>query len=168
LVFKSADIEEAAKWAATAIWFNSGQDCTAGSRVYIQEEVYDEFIGTLKRLAGEVAIGFVSYDSLFHGLQLSFSLKTTRPRSVPWYVDRGAPIDILAHGQISKPQQEKVLNYIKIGKDEGAEVITGGTNWSKAPDGYYVMPTILGGTNSSMRVVQEEVSPVQPPTTSYF
>jgi acyl-CoA reductase-like NAD-dependent aldehyde dehydrogenase len=50
-----------------------------------------------------------------------------------------------------------VLNYIKIGKEEGAEVITGGTNWSKAPDGYYVMPTILGGTNGSMRVVQEEV-----------
>jgi acyl-CoA reductase-like NAD-dependent aldehyde dehydrogenase len=49
------------------------------------------------------------------------------------------------------------LNYIKIGKEEGAEVITGGTNWSKAPDGYYVMPTILGGTNGSMRVVQEEV-----------
>jgi aldehyde dehydrogenase (NAD+) len=61
LVFKSADVEEAAKWAATAIWFNSGQDCTAGSRVYVQEEVYDEFIGTLKRLAGEVAIGFVSH-----------------------------------------------------------------------------------------------------------
>jgi len=59
--------------------------------------------------------------------------------------------------QISKPQQEKVLNYIKIGKEEGAEVITGGTNWSKAPDGYYVMPTILAGTNGSMRVVQEEV-----------
>jgi len=50
-----------------------------------------------------------------------------------------------------------VLNYIKIGKEEGAEVITGGTNWSKAPDGYYVMPTILAGTNGSMRVVQEEV-----------
>ena len=50
------------------------------------------------------------------------------------------------------------MNYIKIGKEEGAEVITGGTNWSKAPDGYYVMPTILGGTTGSMRVVQEEVS----------
>jgi acyl-CoA reductase-like NAD-dependent aldehyde dehydrogenase len=56
-----------------------------------------------------------------------------------------------------------VLNYIKIGKEEGAEVITGGTNWSKAPDGYYVMPTILGGTNGSMRVVQEEVSHVPLP-----
>jgi acyl-CoA reductase-like NAD-dependent aldehyde dehydrogenase len=55
------------------------------------------------------------------------------------------------------------LNYIKIGKEEGAEVITGGTNWSKAPDGYYVMPTILGGTNGSMRVVQEEVSHVPLP-----
>jgi acyl-CoA reductase-like NAD-dependent aldehyde dehydrogenase len=50
------------------------------------------------------------------------------------------------------------LNYIQIGKDEGAEVITGGTNWSEAPEGYFVMPTILGNTTSSMRVVQEEVS----------
>jgi acyl-CoA reductase-like NAD-dependent aldehyde dehydrogenase len=64
----------------------------------------------------------------------------------------------ITYNQISKPQQEKVLNYIKIGKDEGAEVITGGTNWSKAPEGYYVMPTILGGTTGAMRVVQEEVS----------
>jgi aldehyde dehydrogenase (NAD+) len=60
LVFKSADIDQAAKWAATAIWFNSGQDCTAGSRVYIEEEVYEEFIGQLKSLAAEVAIGLVS------------------------------------------------------------------------------------------------------------
>jgi acyl-CoA reductase-like NAD-dependent aldehyde dehydrogenase len=64
----------------------------------------------------------------------------------------------ITYNQISKPQQEKVLNYIKIGKEEGAEVITGGTNWSKAPEGYYVMPTILGGTTGAMRVVQEEVS----------
>jgi len=59
LIFKSADIEQAAKWTATAIWFNSGQDCTAGSRVYVQEEVYDEFISALKGLAAETAIGFV-------------------------------------------------------------------------------------------------------------
>lgn len=64
LIFKSADIEQAAKWTATAIWFNSGQDCTAGSRVYIQEEVYDEFIGALKGLAAETAIGFVSFRDL--------------------------------------------------------------------------------------------------------
>ena len=64
LIFKSADIEQAAKWTATAIWFNSGQDCTAGSRVYVQEEVYDEFIGALKGLAEETAIGFVSQPSL--------------------------------------------------------------------------------------------------------
>ena len=56
-----------------------------------------------------------------------------------------------------------MLNYIKIGQEEGAEVITGGTTWDKAPEGYYVMPTILGGTNGSMRVVQEEVSPSQIP-----
>jgi hypothetical protein len=81
-----ADIEEAANWAATAILFNSGQDCMAGSRVYVQEEVYDEFIGTLKRFAGEVAIGLVSYRFLREGSSWLVSLKTTRLPSVPWYV----------------------------------------------------------------------------------
>jgi aldehyde dehydrogenase (NAD+) len=85
LIFKSADIEQAAKWTATAIWFNSGQDCTAGSRVYIQEEVYDEFIGALKGLAAETAVGFVSFRDMVRTV-LILSLKTRRLRSALWYV----------------------------------------------------------------------------------
>jgi aldehyde dehydrogenase (NAD+) len=158
LVFKSADIEEAAKWAATAIWFDSGQDCTAGSRVYVQEEVYDEFIGTLKRLAGEVAIGLVSCHFLRLRLELTCQPEDDKTSFGPLVRLASRQIHYRTDCQISKPQQEKVLNYIQIGKMEGAEVINGGTNWSKAPDGYYVMPTILGGSNSSMRVVQEEVN----------
>ena len=59
-MFDSADIKEEADWTAMGIWFNSGQDCCAGSRVYVQEKVYEEFLAALKQRAESVAIGKVS------------------------------------------------------------------------------------------------------------
>jgi len=127
LIFSSADIEEAASWTATAIWFNSGQDCTAGSRVYVQEDVYDKFLVALKKRAEEVAIGMPEDEKTSFG-----------------------PL-------ISRPQQQKVLNYIESGRQEGAELLIGGSNWSKAPNGYYVEPTIFANTTPNMKIVQEEI-----------
>lgn len=60
LVFDSADIEEAATWTALGIWFNSGQDCCASSRVLVQDTIYDKFLDALKRKAEGCAIGQVS------------------------------------------------------------------------------------------------------------
>jgi len=60
LVFDSADIEEAATWTALGIWFNSGQDCCASSRVLVQDTIYDKFLDALKRKAETCAIGQVS------------------------------------------------------------------------------------------------------------
>lgn len=59
LVFDSADIEEAATWTALGIWFNSGQDCCASSRVLVQATIYDKFLEALKRKAEACAIGQV-------------------------------------------------------------------------------------------------------------
>lgn len=59
LIFDSADVEEAATWTAMGIWFNSGQDCCANSRVYVQEGIYEKFIEALKRKAETAAIGQV-------------------------------------------------------------------------------------------------------------
>lgn len=59
VIFDSADVEQAADWAALGIWFNSGQDCCAGSRVYVQEGVYEEFLEALKKRAEKTAIGMV-------------------------------------------------------------------------------------------------------------
>lgn len=61
VIFDSADVEQAADWAAMGIWFNSGQDCCAGSRVYVQESVYEEFLAALRTRAESTAIGQVSY-----------------------------------------------------------------------------------------------------------
>jgi len=63
LVFDSADIEEAATWTALGIWFNSGQDCCASSRVLVQDTIYDKFLDALKRKAETCAIGQVSLTS---------------------------------------------------------------------------------------------------------
>lgn len=59
LVFDSADVEEAATWTAMGIWFNSGQDCCASSRVLVQDTIYDKFVEALKRKAEACAIGQV-------------------------------------------------------------------------------------------------------------
>ncbi|OCF31508.1 aldehyde dehydrogenase (NAD+) [Kwoniella heveanensis BCC8398] len=127
LVFDSADVEEAASWIAMGIWFNSGQDCCASSRVYVQEGIYDKFIAALKSRAEACKIGQPSDEATSFG-----------------------PL-------ISETQRDKVLNYIESGKQEGASIITGGRKWPESNGGYWVEPTILADTHIGMKCVQEEI-----------
>ncbi|KAI0035661.1 NAD-aldehyde dehydrogenase [Vararia minispora EC-137] len=96
IVFESADLDQAANWAALGILYNTGQDCTAGSRVYVQDTVYDKFIDILKGKAAQLAIGD------------GFDEKTG-----------GGPV-------VSKGQYDRIWGYIEAGKKEGAKVILGG------------------------------------------
>jgi len=100
LVFESADLEQAASWAALGICYNSGQDCTAGSRVYVQETIYDKFLDLLvqKVKAQNIGDGFDEQSG-------------------------GGPV-------ISKGQYERVWDYIDSGKQEGAKPIFGGVKRS--------------------------------------
>ncbi|WVO15952.1 hypothetical protein L204_103617 [Cryptococcus depauperatus] len=127
LVFDSADVEEAADWAAIGIWFNSGQDCCAGSRLYIQKRIYDQFLDALRKRAASCAIGQP------HDEKTSFG-----------------PL-------ISETQRDKVLNYILSAKEEGARVVTGGQKWPQSNGGYYIEPTILADVTADMKVVKEEI-----------
>lgn len=81
LVFDSADIEEAATWTALGIWFNSGQDCCASSRVLVQDTIYDKFLEALKRKAEACAIGQVIILESDTCAADQGSLMTTRHRS---------------------------------------------------------------------------------------
>ncbi|KII94734.1 hypothetical protein PLICRDRAFT_33547 [Plicaturopsis crispa FD-325 SS-3] len=97
LIFESADIDQAANWAALGILYNSGQDCTAGSRVYVQDTIYDKFVEVLAGKANQLVIGD------------GFDEKTG-----------GGPV-------VSKTQYDRVWGYIEAGKKEGAKAIVGGT-----------------------------------------
>jgi len=73
-------------------------------------------------------------------------------------IKTGHPLDgdTMMGAQVSKGQHEKIINYIKVGTDEGAKVLTGGAANDVVDGGFYVKPTILSGTNN-MRVFQEEI-----------
>ncbi|KAF9263495.1 NAD-aldehyde dehydrogenase [Marasmius fiardii PR-910] len=96
LIFESADLQQAANWVALGICYNTGQDCTAGSRVYVQESIYDKFLQVLVNTVKTTVIGD------------GFDPKST-----------GGPV-------VSKVQYDRVWGYIESGKSEGARVVLGG------------------------------------------
>ncbi|MGH1438197.1 MAG: aldehyde dehydrogenase family protein [Lewinella sp.] len=107
---------------------NQGEVCTCPSRILVQESIYDAFIERVVERTNAIKLG--------HPLDPSTMM--------------GA--------QASNDQYEKILNYIKIGKEEGCEVLTGGAAAVNdgLEGGYYIQPTILKG-NNKMRVFQEEI-----------
>ena len=118
--------------------FNKGEVCTCPSRALIQEDIYDEFMA---RCLDRIAA-----------------------------IKQGNPLDTETQlgPQVSADQLEKIASYVQIGRDEGAEVLTGGERAAvggEFADGYYFQPTILRGDNK-MRVFQEEIfGPVLAATT---
>ena len=113
---------------AALAFFNQGEVCTCPSRLLVQESIADEFIERL----------------------------IARTKGIV----QGNPLDTDSQvgAQVSKEQYDKILAYIEIGKNEGAEDIIGGAyeNVSGLDQGFYVQPTLLKGTND-MRVFQEEI-----------
>ncbi len=108
---------------------NQGEVCTCPSRALVHEKIYDRFM--------ERAVARVQK------------------------IKQGHPLDAstMIGAQASNDQLEKILSYIKIGRDEGAKVATGGERAildGEIAEGYYVKPTILEG-NNKMRVFQEEI-----------
>ncbi|KPA79562.1 putative mitochondrial aldehyde dehydrogenase, mitochondrial precursor (ALDH2) [Leptomonas pyrrhocoris] len=96
IVCEDADVEQAAQVATMGIYFNVGQVCTASSRMYVHESVYDEFVSRLRKHAESRKIG------------------------------AGNNTDNNMGPLVSKKQHERVLSYIEAGVQEGATVVTGG------------------------------------------
>ncbi len=114
---------------AVLAFFNQGEVCTCPSRLLIQESIYEKFIAKVVERIGQIK--------------------------------RGNPLDTetMVGAQASQQQFEKIMGYLQIGRDEGAEVLTGGDAEALNGDlgtGYYIQPTLLKGTND-MRVFQEEI-----------
>ncbi|MDN5851732.1 MAG: aldehyde dehydrogenase family protein [Actinomycetia bacterium] len=128
IVFADADRETALDYALTAVFLHSGQVCSAGARLIVEESIHDEFVDELVRRAGQIRLGG-PFDE---------------------YAETG-PLISAAH-------REKVEAYVAAGIEEGATLRCGGTrpNATELADGFYYPPTILDNCTSDMSVTQDE------------
>ena len=129
IVFEDADFEAAVMGAISGIFAATGQTCIAGSRLLVQRSIHDQFVARLVEVAGAATIG--------------------DPMSVDTHV---GPVT-------TPPQYQKILDYIAIGKAEGAQCVLGGGPHSGtgAKGQQFVQPTIFTGVSNDMRIAQEEV-----------
>lgn len=129
IFFDDCNWDMAMEGVQMGILFNQGQVCSAGSRVFVQEDIYDKFVADAVERFNRVKVG------------------------EPWKEDTqmGA--------QISEGQLKKILDYIEIGKKEGAKVACGGERMTEngLGKGYFMRPTLLVDVTNDMRVAQEEI-----------
>ncbi|TGG90296.1 aldehyde dehydrogenase [Natronospirillum operosum] len=128
IVFADApDLEEAAKAAASAIFFNMGEVCTAGSRLLVEDSIADAFME-----------------------QVRAAVKTWRPGNP---LDPNTNIGPI----VDEGQLKRVLDYIDKGKREGARLTAGGNRVTDLGDGYYVEPTVFEDVQPEMSICKEEI-----------
>ncbi|WP_232713311.1 aldehyde dehydrogenase family protein [Bacillus xiapuensis] len=129
IIFADADFDVAVDYALFGIYCGSGQVCSAGSRILVEEGIYDQFIKRFTERAKQIKVG--------PGLDEETEM---------------GPL-------VSKEHMEKVLSYIELGKKEGARLLFGGERLTgeNLGNGYFVAPTAFADTTLEMRIVQEEI-----------
>lgn len=129
IIFADANLDLAVPMAASAIFNNSGQVCSAGSRIFVERAIHDEFVARLAEVGRQYKIG--------HSLDPATQI---------------GPI-------VSATQYERVCGYLDLGPREGAEVMLGGSPLTDGDfaKGFYVAPTILAQVRDEMRVAREEI-----------
>ncbi|KAJ5931048.1 aldehyde dehydrogenase domain-containing protein [Penicillium verhagenii] len=129
IVFNDADLDQAVKWSHAGIMSNQGQICTATSRIFVQQDIYDRFLKLFKeRIQTASIIGDQWDENTFQG------------------------------PQVTRAQYDRVMHYINLGKQEGATVETGGEPFSSANGkGFFVTPTTFTNVKPSMRIYREEI-----------
>ena len=129
IVFDDADIDNAVSAALMANFYTQGEVCSNGTRVFVHEEIHDEFIDRLVTRTSKMRIG----DPM----------------------DPGTHVGAL----ISRQHMEKVLSYIEAGKQAGARVVIGGGRPSdeNLQAGYFVEPTVFDACDDDMAIVREEI-----------
>lgn len=128
IVFADAEIDNAVKGAITGIFYGKGEVCNAGSRLFLESKVRDEFIEKLSARAAKMRPG----DPLDPKTRLG--------------------------AIVSQEQMKAVLGYIEAGKKEGAKLIAGGNRVSvDGSKGFFIEPTIFGDVKNGMKIAQEEI-----------
>lgn len=129
IILDDADMEKALEGAQLGILFNQGQVCCAGSRIFVQEGIYDEFIEKLVKK--------------FENIKIGNPLDSTT----------------VMGSQIDARQVKTILDYVEIAKQEGGVVLTGGVKYTEngCDKGNFVRPTLITNVKNTCRVSQEEI-----------
>jgi betaine-aldehyde dehydrogenase len=129
IVFADADLEKFARESPYSVFDNCGQDCCARSRILVERSVHERVVELFAEATRNVKVGDPSDESTEVGPLVSFR------------------------------QRDRVIEYVEAGRDEGADLVVGGT----APDdpalagGAYLMPTVFDNVRNDMRIAREEV-----------
>jgi acyl-CoA reductase-like NAD-dependent aldehyde dehydrogenase len=127
IILADADIEAAVKGSYQAIYFNSGQACNAGSRLFVPAARFDEVMGALAESAKAARIGA--------GLDPQTQI---------------GPL-------VSAEQRDRVMSYIDAGREQGAELVAGGGAALTDSGGWFVEPTLFSTTSEDLSIVREEI-----------
>ena len=129
IVFADADLDAAVPGAGMAVFANSGQICSAGTRLFVEQRIYDEFAERVAAFGKSLKVG--------NGLDLETQV---------------GPL-------VSVEQLERVTGYLSIGRQEGARPLSGGERLTEGDlaKGYFVPPTVFAGVKDEMRIAQEEI-----------
>ena len=129
IVFADADLDRAAEVSAAGIFNNSGQVCSAGSRLFIERSVYDDFLARIAAAGEKLVVG----SPLDEATQIG-------------------PI-------VSPKQYERVAHYLEAGVQEGARLVCGGKRLSGGvfDAGHYVPPTVFADVTDDMQIAREEI-----------
>ncbi len=129
IIFGDADVDQALNAATASAWRLCGQSCALGSRVLVERSIYDRAVDTFRTRAAQVRVGIPADETARMGPQ--------------------------AHEE----QLNKTLSYVKIGRDDGAELVAGGERilTDELAPGYFVQPTVFANVSNDMRVAREEI-----------
>lgn len=127
IIFDDADLDLAVPGVAMGCFNNTGQVCYAGTRLFVQRSIHDQFVERLAAFGATLRIG-ASTDAQ---TQLG-------------------PL-------VSQAQLDRVTNYIDIARQEGARIVSGGERRSDLGDGYFISPTVVADVRNDMRIAREEI-----------
>ncbi len=127
VILPDADLDAAVKGSFQALYFNSGQACNAGSRLFVPAERFDEVMSALAEQAGAARLG------------------------------PGLDPDTQLGPLVSAEQRDRVMSYIESGREQGAELLAGGERTLSDSGGYFVAPTLFATTSDELRIAREEI-----------
>ncbi|WP_007508287.1 aldehyde dehydrogenase family protein [Pseudofrankia saprophytica] len=129
VVFADADLDRAVPGVSMGVFTNSGQVCCAGTRVYVERPIYDEFVERMSTFAGGLRVG------------------------------NSVDPDTAIGPVVSARQLERVVGYLDLGQAEGARATAGGHRLTDGDlaRGYFVAPTVFADVRDDMRIAREEI-----------